>query len=130
MQGVTLNNISALDKFRRSDCDLVYLFTNARDEPNIAEWVAHHLLLGFDRIHIFDHKSVTPISQKIWTNFNNRVTVERVENIDGGIKLNLITRAVNIATNRRASWMLYLDADEFMVINKFRATAVGLCFVC
>ena len=118
MKGVTLNNISALDKFRRNDCSLVYLFTNARDEPNIAEWVAHHLLLGFDRIHIFDHKSVTPISQKIGTNFNGKVTVERVDNIDGGIKLNLITRAVDIALKRRASWMLYLDADEFLVLNK------------
>ena len=75
MKGVTLNNISALDKFRRNDCSLVYLFTNARDEPNIAEWVAHHLLLGFDRIHIFDHKSVTPISQKIGTNFKNNAIV-------------------------------------------------------
>lgn len=118
MQGGTLNNITALDKFRRYDCDLVYLFTNARDEPNIAEWIAHHLLLGFDKIHIFDHKSVIPISQKLGNNFNNRVTVERVENLDGNIKLNLITRAVNNATKMKASWMLYLDADEFMVLNK------------
>ena len=103
MQGISLNNISALDKFRRDDCNLVYLFTNARDEPHIAECVAHHLLLGFDRIHIFDHKSVIPISQKLGTTFN-RVTVERVENIDGKIKLNLIKRAVDIATKKSASW--------------------------
>lgn len=118
MQGITLNNMSSLDKFRRSDCQLVCLFTNARDEPNIAEWVAHHLLLGFDKIHIFDHKSVIPITQKLGTNFDNRVTVERVENVEGNIKLNLITRAVNNATKMKASWMLYLDADEFLVLNK------------
>ena len=31
------------------------LFTNARDESNLKEWCAHHLLLGFDCIYIFDH---------------------------------------------------------------------------
>jgi hypothetical protein len=118
MHGVTLNNMSSLDKFRRSDCQMVCLFTNARDEPNIAEWVAHHLLLGFDKIHIFDHKSVIPITQKLGTSFNNRVTVERVENNEVNIKLNLITRAVNNATKMKASWMLYLDADEFLALNK------------
>ena len=30
----------------------VALFTNARDEKNIKEWAAHHLLIGFDKIII------------------------------------------------------------------------------
>ena len=30
----------------------VVLFTNARDEKNIKEWAAHHLLLGFSLIYI------------------------------------------------------------------------------
>jgi hypothetical protein len=111
MEGDTLNN------FRRSDCDLVYLFTNARDEPNIAEWVAHHLLLGFDKIHIFDHKSVIPIDKQLGTNFDNKVIVQRDES-DGAVKLNFITQAVNIARRNNASWMLYLDADEFLLFNK------------
>jgi hypothetical protein len=111
------NAISSIDKFRKDDCNLVYLFTNARDEPNIAEWVSHHLLLGFDRIHIFDHKSVTPISQKLGTILNNNVTVQRVEE-DGNIKLKMIADAVEIATYKKASWMLYLDADEFLLLNK------------
>ena len=112
-----VSEISSIDKFRKDDCNLVYLFTNARDEPNIAEWVAHHLLLGFDRIHIFDHKSVTPISQTLGTTFNNTVTVNRVDG-DGGIKLKMIADAVEIASKNKASWMLYLDADEFLLLNK------------
>jgi hypothetical protein len=112
-----INAIASIDKFRKSDCNLVYLFTNARDEPNIAEWVAHYLLLGFDKIHIFDHKSVTPISQTLGTNFNNTVTVQRV-NADGNIKLKMISEAVEIAIQNKASWMLYLDADEFLLLNK------------
>ena len=68
------------DKFRKTDENLVVLFTNARDEPNIAEWIAHHLLLGFDKIIVFDHLSKVPISNKLNTNFDNKVTVIRKTN--------------------------------------------------
>ena len=112
------NMISSIDKFRRSDSRLVYLFTNARDEPNIAEWIAHHLLLVFDKINIFDHKSVTPISNLLNTNFDNRVSITRIDT-DGNIKLDLMTQAVQISQNNNVSWMLYLDADEFLLLNNF-----------
>ena len=114
-----LNLISHVDKFRQSGARLVYLFTNARDEPKIAEWIAHHLLLGFDKIHVFDHKSVTPISNTIRYLINdNRVSITRVE-MDGSIKLDLMTRAVQISQKHNVNWMLYLDADEFLLLNNF-----------
>ena len=55
---------------RRTDNASVILFTNARDEPNISEWIAHHLLLGFDKVIVFDHLSSIPISSSVPTNFN------------------------------------------------------------
>ena len=114
-----LNLISQVDKFRKTGARLVYLFTNARDEPKIAEWIAHHLLLGFDKIHVFDHKSVTPISNSIGSFINDkRVSITRVE-MAGSIKLDLMTRAVQISQKNNASWMLYLDADEFLLLNNF-----------
>ena len=114
-----LNLISHVDKFRQSGARLVYLFTNARDEPKIAEWIAHHLLLGFDKIHVFDHKSVTPISNTIRSLINDkRVSITRVE-MDGSIKLDLMTRAVQISQKHNVNWMLYLDADEFLLLNNF-----------
>ena len=103
---------------RRCDNNSVILFTNARDEPNIAEWVAHHLLLGFDKIVVFDHLSKIPIKSNIGTNFNGRLDIIRVEG-NGNIKLNLMERAIDIASNGNHSWMLYLDADEFLNLNKF-----------
>jgi hypothetical protein len=114
-----LNLISHVDKFRQTGARLLYLFTNARDEPKIAEWIAHHLLLGFDKIHVFDHKSVTPISNTIGSLINDkRVSITRVE-MDGSIKLDLMTRAVQISQKNNVSWMLYLDADEFLLLNNF-----------
>jgi len=106
------------DKFRRNNTNLVYLFTNARDEPNIAEWIAHHLLLGFDKIFVFDHLSVFPISSKLGTNFDGKVTVMRVKGT-GNIKIKLMKDALNIAKRDNISWMLYLDADEYLLLNKY-----------
>ena len=107
------------DKFRNSDTNLVYLFTNARDEPNIAEWITHHLLLGFDKIYVFDHLSKEPIKKKLDENiFNGKLKVFPVKG-SGNIKINLMKNAVNISKQQNVSWMLYLDADEFLLLNKY-----------
>ena len=63
----------------------VVLFTNARDEQNIKEWVVHHLLLGFDCIYIFDHLSVVPLEEELY-NFDPRVTTIRISNKNSKIK--------------------------------------------
>jgi hypothetical protein len=96
----------------------VALFTNARDEKHIREWAAHHLLIGFDYITIFDHNSVTPISS-IFSNFDKRVNIIRY-NTDpkqNSIKLTLMKKALAIARKMRVDWFIYLDADEFIILN-------------
>ena len=67
----------------------VGLFCNARDEKNIKEWAAHHLLVGFDIIIIFDHKSIVPLTD-IFRNFDKRVIIIRKELPDGNIKIDLM----------------------------------------
>jgi len=52
----------------------VILFTNARDELCIKEWIAHHLLLGFNLIYIFDHMSKNPLAE-VLRGFDPRVIV-------------------------------------------------------
>jgi hypothetical protein len=95
----------------------VILFTNARDETHIKEWAVHHLLLKFDIIYIFDHRSKVPIHNE-FEGFKNRVIVERC-NMDNPVKIPLMKRAVQISKSAGAHWMLYLDADEFLVLNQF-----------
>lgn len=103
---------------RRTDNSSTILFTNARDEPNIAEWIAHHLMLGFDKIIVFDHLSSVPITSLIRTDFNGRLNIIAVSET-GNIKIKLMERALDIASKGNYSWMLYLDADEFVNLNKF-----------
>jgi hypothetical protein len=93
------------------------LFTNARDEKNIKEWVTHHILLNFDIIYIFDHKSKIPLKNE-FQNFSKRVIIERTE-MNNPVKLQLMNRAVKISKTLGADWMLYLDADEFLVLNRY-----------
>jgi len=96
----------------------VGLFCNARDEKNIKEWAAHHLLIGFDIIIIFDHKSIIPLSN-VFSNFDKRVITIRVELQDGNIKKVLMNKSIIIAKKYDLDWFIYLDADEFLILNKF-----------
>ena len=120
-QYILRNNVFNAHKItteiRNKPINKVFLFTNARDEKNIKEWAAHHLLLGFDMIYIFDHKSHIPL-KKVFTDFDKRVIVERCE-LDNPVKLPLMKRAAKISNNYGADWMIYLDADEFLVLNGF-----------
>jgi len=93
----------------------VALFANVRDEVHIKEWVAHHLLIGFDIIIIFDHKSITPLKE-VLSNFGEKVFVFRSDE-DGPVKLPLMNRAIHMARNMMVDWFIYLDADEFIILN-------------
>jgi hypothetical protein len=101
------------------------LFVNARDEKNMVEWAAHHLLLGFDVIYIFDHKSTIPLDGQ-FDKFNTgskKVFVERTE-VEGAIKDILLVKAVEYATHMNLDWFIYLDADEFFIINSNNITNI------
>ena len=94
------------------------LFTNVRDEKHMKEWCIHHLLLGFDYICIFDHKSKIPL-HKEFINFDKRVSIIRCE-WQNPVKNNLMKESVKISKQLNIDWLLYLDADEFLVLNAFQ----------
>lgn len=98
----------------------VGLFCNARDESNIREWAAHHLLIGFDIIIIFDHKSIIPLKQ-VFSKFDKRVIIKEIKTNKQNIKNTLMNCATNIAKNLNLDWFIYLDADEFLILhNRFK----------
>jgi len=96
----------------------IILFTNARDELHIKEWAIYHRLIGFDIIVIFDHKSKLPLS-KVFYGCEKQIKIIDVSNLDGPIKMRLMNVAKYIANALNMDWMIYLDADEFIVLNKF-----------
>ena len=117
---LNLQNIedkSYLEKPINIICKSVCLFTNARDEKNIKEWATHHLLVGFSQIIIFDHKSKIPL-QDVFCNFDKRVEIIDVSYLNNNIKIKLMNIACEIARRLNMDWMIYLDADEFFILNK------------
>ena len=108
------NNHQSLYK-NTNECKVV-LFTNARDELNMKEWAAHHILLGFDKVCIFDHKSKIPL-KTTFRGFDPKVLVERCDIIDSP-KMPLMDLAASKAREWGASWFIYLDADEFLILPK------------
>jgi hypothetical protein len=94
----------------------VVLFTNARNEIHIKEWAAHHLLIGFDKIIIFDHKSDIPL-KTVFHGFDKRVITIGISKMENGIKMPLMNVALKMAKNLHADWFIYLDADEFIILH-------------
>jgi len=94
----------------------VGLFTNARNELHIKEWAAHHLLIGFDNIIIFDHKSYNPL-KKEFENFDKRVKVINISHMNGSIKMPLMNISSHISKRLNLDWMIYLDADEYIILQ-------------
>lgn len=90
------------------------IFTNARDEKNILEWTIHHLNLGFTHIYIRDHLSTDPLHGK----FDGLpVTVERI-NRKFFDKRNTMIESINFATKNGFNWLIYMDCDEFLILNQ------------
>jgi hypothetical protein len=92
------------------------IFTNAREEKNILEWVIHHINMGFNHIYINDHKSIIPISNILKNIPSHLITVNEI-NTNTIDKANLYYYANTFAKKNNYNWMLYLDADEFLVLN-------------
>jgi hypothetical protein len=92
----------------------VFLFANARNEKKLKEWAFHHLLIGFNHVFIFDHLSEEPVQP-----FDKSVTIIRC-NKENPVKFYLMDVALEIARKHNVDWFIYLDADEFIILNQFQ----------
>jgi hypothetical protein len=89
----------------------------ARDEQHIIEeWVAHHVNLGFERIHIFDHMSVDSTRYRIErmqanlgmtlsAEYYDEQTLAQPRCYDLGLKM---------MTQEGIDWCAFIDTDEFI----------------
>ncbi len=82
------------------------LFTSTKNDRSILEWTIHHLTLGFDHIHVFQTTLSTVLDSLVEA--DNRVTIHQETPHE---------QLHDIAQTLGADWMLYLDSDEFLVLN-------------
>jgi glycosyltransferase involved in cell wall biosynthesis len=88
----------------------------ARNEEHIIEeWVAHHLAIGIERIHIFDNMSSDATRSKIEHihSVMPSVTVE-TWNPPSDVQRLAFNRGLEIMTSEGIDWCAFIDADEFI----------------
>lgn len=90
----------------------------ARNEAHIIEeWVAHHLAIGVNRIHVFDHMSTDGTREKldhIHTNEPN-VTVQTWNpNSTTAVQRLAYDQGLVLMTKEDVDWCAFIDADEFI----------------
>ncbi len=86
----------------------------ARDEASdLKEWVDYHLMIGFDRVVIFDNESVVPVRSVLREYVDAGVVV--VTEIAGrGVQLSAYASFIK-EFRKAARWVAFLDIDEFIV---------------
>ncbi|MBQ7606388.1 MAG: glycosyltransferase family 2 protein [Desulfovibrionaceae bacterium] len=85
----------------------------AKDEdPFLREWIAYHLLLGFDHCIVVDDASATPVAAvlKDWAP-KDRVTIVRHEKPHGQFET---YESILAAFGKDFFWLAFIDMDEFI----------------
>lgn len=115
-----INSIPTTDIIELSNSNMnnYIVSTNVRDESNILEWIVYHLLIGFDKVVIIDHKSQIPVLQLIQQySWKNKVHVIRRED-EGPVKIKFLNEIIvpYMMVNCK-KYFIHLDADEYIYIK-------------
>ncbi|MFT4074937.1 MAG: glycosyltransferase family 2 protein [Asticcacaulis sp.] len=97
----------------------IALICIAKDEGRfIAEWLAHNLALGFDRIFVFDNESTDETAATI-TRIGTAWPVERIswKPVEGQSPQITAYEWARIHIAPRYDWVAFFDCDEFLVLN-------------
>ncbi|SDX41532.1 Glycosyl transferase family 2 [Ruegeria halocynthiae] len=95
----------------------VGLFSCARNEgPFILEWVAYHLLVGFDPILIYSNDSTDGTTELLDALDKNRVLSHVLQELKPGEipQYNAADKAFLHPSLVDADWLMWLDSDEFL----------------
>ncbi len=86
------------------------------EEYLVNQWIAYHLMLGFDKIFLFDHLSDPPLHAVVDETFANQIVLKRIT------KDVIIQRRVYDYASQRLckefDWIAFIDLDEFIVLKE------------
>jgi len=110
----------------------ILLVTTIKNEgPNILEWVAHHLSIGFTDIQIFQNDS-TDGTEKHLRTLHKMGVVEYFRNDarNRDWQNQAYRRASRTETYKAAEWCMALDGDEFLHISAGNGQVTDLISAC
>ncbi len=85
-----------------------------RDEPDLREWVAYHLAIGFEHVYLYDNESKMPVSVVL----RDFVAAGKVSTyLVRGKKQQVITVFPDVLRRAESQfrWVAFIDADEFIL---------------
>ncbi len=96
----------------------VIITTMKNEGPYILEWVAHHLILGFDHIVVFTN-DCSDGTNKILGRLQQmgHVTLQPNRAGKGGVHRTALRRAKRLDLVKNAEWLYVTDADEFLNVH-------------
>ena len=104
------------------------LVATAKNEgPYIWEWVAHHKMIGFDNIIVFQNDS-DDRTVEILTTLHDAGIIRYQDNSDVSSvhQIHAYIRASQFEEYKAAQWVMALDLDEFLCIKTPEATLDSL----
>lgn len=95
------------------------LVSTAKNEgPYIWEWVAHHMLVGFDNIIIFQNDSDDKTHEILTALDQAGVITYRYNRAKRGFhQINAYRRSARQGAYQASDWAMALDLDEFLVVK-------------
>src|SRR5436189_5694342 len=88
--------------------------TMVRDEPDLREWAAYHVCVGFEHLYVYDNGSKLPVSLVLGDFVaKGLVTLFKV----AGSRQQCDTVYVHAISLARLNtrWMAFIDGDEFIL---------------
>ena len=96
------------------------LFSAVRNEaPFIVEWIAYHKAIGFERVVIYSNKSDDGTDELLSALASSGEIEHVMHEVPEGIgpQQNAARLANESGLLKGMDWVLWLDADEFLVVN-------------
>lgn len=109
------------------DSSTILVATVKNDGATILEWVAYHLLIGFDKIIIYQNDS-TDLTEIILKELHNIGAITYFDNPAkiGRWQSKAYRRASKLKEFSDSDWVLALDTDEYLYIKTEERTVQSL----
>jgi len=88
-----------------------------KDELDLEEWLAYHLVLGFNHIFVYDHASQSPLKCRL-KNWSTEVTiVDQWPDTRGSVQLGAYDHFLH-TFGSETKWAAFIDGDEYIVLKQ------------
>lgn len=111
----------------------VGLFSSAKNEgPFILEWVAYHILVGFDPILVFSNDSTDGTTELLDALDRNGILTHVLQDLEPGQtpQHEAAGKAFQHPSLANADWLMWLDSDEFLYCPRDGNQVAGLIERC